>query len=82
MQCAIAFRVDESYERKIMKALWKKLDRMLSAMAFAEAGDLDRVKEMLEQDNEMSKSGDAHLVSFPASTPEQPSAKQHLAVVR
>lgn len=65
-----------------MKAWWRKLDRILSAMAFAEAGDLDRVKEMLETDKETSKSGDSQQMLFPVSPPKQASAKQRLAVVR
>lgn len=33
-----------------VKRFFRKLDRMLTAMAYAEAGDLDAVKAMLEQD--------------------------------
>lgn len=33
-----------------LKRFFRKLDRMLTAMAYADAGDLDAVKEMLEQD--------------------------------
>ena len=32
------------------KRFFRKLDRLLTAIAYAEAGDLDAVKEILEQD--------------------------------
>lgn len=34
---------------KKIKLAFRKLDRMLTAIAYAEAGNLDAVKEMLEQ---------------------------------
>lgn len=63
-----------------MNALLRKLDRMLTAMVYAEAGDLDRVKEMLGKGEEMDKSGNGQLALFPASSPKQASVKERLAV--
>ncbi|MDD5329340.1 MAG: hypothetical protein PHX38_04995 [Sulfuricella sp.] len=37
------------------KRFFRKIDRMLTAMACAEAGDLDTVKEMLAQDRAQAK---------------------------
>ncbi|MBZ0095769.1 MAG: hypothetical protein K8H75_10435 [Sulfuricella sp.] len=39
----------------VVKRLFRKLDRMLTAIAHAEAGDLDAVKEIHEQDKALKK---------------------------
>jgi hypothetical protein len=41
--------------RPALKRFFRKMDRMLTAMAYAEAGDLDTVKEILEQDKGSGK---------------------------
>lgn len=38
-----------------MNRLMNKLMRMLAAISYAEAGDLDTVKQMLREDSEKSK---------------------------
>lgn len=38
-----------------MKVFFQKLDRMFTAIAYAEAGDLDAVKEILEQGRKKSR---------------------------
>ncbi len=38
-----------------MKKFLKKLDRLLTALSYAEAGDLDAVKELLEQNAAAAK---------------------------
>lgn len=42
-------------KEQIMNRLINKLMRMLTAIACAEAGDLDTVKKMLQEDSEKSK---------------------------
>lgn len=41
--------------RPVLKLLFRKMDRMFTAIAHAEAGNLDAVKELLEQDKALSK---------------------------
>lgn len=41
--------------RPALKQFFRKLDRMFTAIAYAEAGNLDAVKEMLEQDKVLKK---------------------------
>lgn len=41
--------------RQALKQFFRKLDRMFTAIAYAEAGNLDAVKEMLEQDKALKK---------------------------
>lgn len=36
--------------QRMVKNFFHKLDRMMTAIAYAEAGNLDAVKEILEQD--------------------------------
>jgi hypothetical protein len=38
-----------------VKRSFRKLDRMFTAIAYAEAGNLDAVKEILEQDKALKK---------------------------
>ena len=38
-----------------LRTFFKKVDRMLTAIAYAEAGNLDAVKEMLDQDRAAKK---------------------------
>ena len=38
-----------------VKRSFQKLDRMFTAIAYAEAGNLDAVKEILEQDKALKK---------------------------
>jgi hypothetical protein len=40
---------------QIIKALYKKLDRKLTAIAYAEAGNLDAVQVILDQDRVKKK---------------------------
>jgi hypothetical protein len=42
--------VDSLAAQSMLKSFFRKLDRMLTAISYAEAGDLDAVKEMLRQD--------------------------------
>jgi hypothetical protein len=48
------------------KPFFRKLDRLLTAMAHAEAGDLDAVKAILEQDR----------VTTPVAAPETPVSRE------
>lgn len=41
--------------RPVLKRFFRKLDRMFTAIAYAEAGNLDAVQEMLEQDQALKK---------------------------
>lgn len=41
--------------RAALKIFFRKLDRMFTAIAYAEAGNLDAVQEMLEQDKAQKK---------------------------
>lgn len=41
--------------RSAMKNFFRKLDQMFTAIAYAEAGNLDAVKEILEQDKALKK---------------------------
>jgi len=41
--------------RPALKRSFQKLERMFTAIAYAEAGNLDAVKEMLEQDKAQKK---------------------------
>jgi|GEM_PF-5245005 len=52
----------------MMRKFFKKFDRMLTAIAHAEAGDLDAVKALLEQD---SKAAKEHAAEASESDPIQ-----------
>lgn len=43
------------FVRPVLKRFFRTLDRMLTSIAYAEAGNLDAVKEMLEQDKALKK---------------------------
>lgn len=38
-----------------LRRFFRKLDRLFTAIAYAEAGNLDKVQEMLDQDKELKK---------------------------
>jgi len=63
-----------------MKSFIRKLDRLLTTMAYAEAGDLDTVKEMLREDSSKVESAasddEAHLLD-----PAQQTTQQHSSCV-
>jgi hypothetical protein len=41
--------------RPVLKRFFRKLDRLFTAIAYAEAGNLDAVQEMLDQDKAVKK---------------------------
>lgn len=52
--------------RPKLKLIFRKLDRMLTAIAYAEAGNLDAVKEILEQNKTPENERDTKTIAVPS----------------
>jgi hypothetical protein len=57
--------VDSTAAQSMLKSFFRKLDRMLTAISYAEAGDLDAVKEMLRQDRPLANGCCAAVAGAP-----------------
>jgi len=58
-----------------MKKIWRKLSRMFAAMSYAEAGNFDAVREILDE-NATSKNGANEIK---AKAPASPAAMTGMA---
>lgn len=47
-----------------LKLVFQKLDRLLTAISYAEAGNLDAVKEMLDQNNASANARSANTLTY------------------
>lgn len=56
-----------------MTPLFQKLDRLLTAIAYAEAGNLDAVKEILDQGE--TEAGEQRAVASLSTPPDAPAGR-------